>query len=107
MALSQTKSLLRIIDRAGQDAGRHVEHPDLWLGQAARMMTTELPSTKVSGYICGIIYVHHGSSLSRLGRLSGAIDAVQKVVSNSCAPSSAARGREVLFRALGNLGKYI
>jgi tetratricopeptide (TPR) repeat protein len=97
------KAFLRILDRAGRWS---VEHPDLavqWLGQAIRMMTTEPPSTMVNDYIRGRIYVHYGSSLSRLGRLSEAMDAGQKAVSLARA-LSAVKGKEVLFRALGNLG---
>jgi tetratricopeptide (TPR) repeat protein len=106
---SKKVSLLGILDRAG---GWSVEHPDLgmqWLGQAIRIMTTELPTSMVDDYTRSRIYLHYGSRLSRLGRFSEAIDAAEKAVSlrRALSGKDPVRGKEALSQALGNLGNRL
>jgi len=106
---SNKKSLLGILDRAGYWS---TEHPDLgvqWLGQAIRIMTTELPSVMVNDYTRSRIYLYHGNRLSGLGRLSEAVAVGQTAISLGRALSgrNPVKGKEILSSALFDLGNTL
>jgi tetratricopeptide (TPR) repeat protein len=100
------KSYLGILDRAGYWSE---EHPDLgiqWLGQAIRIMTTEVPPTMVNDITRSRVYLNYSLRLLRLGQFSEAMEAGQKAVSlrRALSGTNPMMGKKGLTRALISLG---
>ena len=103
---SNKNSTIGTLDRAGIWSG---EHPNLgvqWSGQTIEIMTAELPLTIANDYIRSRVHLDHRIHLSRLGRLSDAVDAAQLAVSLSRGLDPV-KGKEVLACALDTLGNRL
>ena len=106
---SRKLSLLSVLGRAAYWADGHPELGAQWLGQAVRLITTEIPSAMVPAGFSSSTYHNYGICLGKLGRYNEAMEmsCIAVPIYRTLAKDNPVTYTSRLASALVNMGKSL